>query len=94
MRHCVSTLCRNLVSASISKALVRIEGSSHQGTHHHKHEQNGKLEIWFNERGRDLLVRELQHLSMKSDHFYLDPKDMGEVEMSSRPCRDSDRLIE
>jgi hypothetical protein len=43
----------------------------------------GELEIWLNEEGRDLLVRELQHLSEKSDHFHFGPAEIGEVEVSS-----------
>jgi hypothetical protein len=55
---------------------------------------NGEIEIWLNEQGRDLLVRELQHLSEKNDHFHLGPRDVGEVEVSSRPYRPDDRVIE
>jgi hypothetical protein len=46
---------------------------------------NGEFEIWLNEQGRDLLVRELQQLGEKNDHFHLGPADIGEVEVSSRP---------
>jgi hypothetical protein len=38
---------------------------------------DGELEIWVNEAGRDLLVKELQHLSERSDHFHLHPEGMG-----------------
>jgi hypothetical protein len=34
----------------------------------------GVFEIWMNEEGRDLLVRELQGLSEKNDHLHLMPK--------------------
>ena len=54
----------------------------------------GELEIWLNEQGRDLLVRELQHLSEKRDHFHLGPSETGEVEVSSRPYRSNDRILE
>jgi hypothetical protein len=30
---------------------------------------DGELEIWINEAGRDLLVRELEGLSQTSEHF-------------------------
>jgi hypothetical protein len=55
---------------------------------------NGEFEIWLNERGRDLLVRELQHLSEKSDHFHLGPAGIGEVEVCLRPYRTDDRIFE
>lgn len=54
----------------------------------------GELEIWLNEEGRDLLVRELQHLSEKSDHFHFGPAEIGEVEVSSVPYRSNDRILE
>jgi hypothetical protein len=55
---------------------------------------NGEIEIWLNEQGRDLLVRELQHRSEKNDHFHLGPADIGEVEVSSRPYKPDDRVFE
>jgi hypothetical protein len=55
---------------------------------------SGVLEIWLNEQGRDLLVRELQHLSEKWDHFHLGPADNGEVVISSRPYRPDDKVLE
>jgi hypothetical protein len=54
----------------------------------------GEFEIWLNEQGRDLLVRKLQHLSEKNDHFHLGPKDIGEVEVSSRSYRPDDKVLE
>jgi hypothetical protein len=55
----------------------------------------GELEIWLNEAGRDLLVRELQGLSEQSDHFHLGPEsDDGEVPLQTTPYRDGDDIIE
>jgi hypothetical protein len=54
----------------------------------------GELEIWLNEEGRDLLVRELQHLSEESDHFHFGPAEIGEVEVSSLRYRSNDRILE
>jgi hypothetical protein len=54
----------------------------------------GEFEIWLNEQGRNLLVRELQHLSEKSDHFHLGPAGIGEVEVSSLPYRPDDKVLE
>jgi hypothetical protein len=57
--------------------------------------QEGELEIHLNEAGRDLLVRELQHLSERSDHFHFMPEDLdGEVPVRNRPYRDGDEIIE
>lgn len=56
---------------------------------------DGELEIWLNEAGRDLLVRELQHLSRQSDHFHFGPEELdGEVPVRNRAYRDGDRIIE
>ena len=57
--------------------------------------ETGELEIWINEVGRDLLVKELQHLSATSDHFYFSPEELdGEVPVQSRPYREGDRVLE
>ncbi len=56
---------------------------------------DGEFQIWLNAEGRDLLVRELQQLSEKDDHFHLMPKDMtGHVPTSSRPYDPSDKVLE
>jgi hypothetical protein len=44
-----------------------------------------ELQIWANPEGRDLLVRELQQLSEKSDHFHFMPEDM-DGEVPARNC--------
>jgi hypothetical protein len=54
----------------------------------------GEFEIRLNEQGRDLFVRELQRLGEKHDHFHLGPKEMGEVEISSRAYRPDDKVLE
>ena len=58
----------------------------------------GVFEIWMNEEGRDLLVRELQGLSEKNDHLHLmpklTPKPMGDIELSSRAYRSDDKILE
>lgn len=57
--------------------------------------KDGELEIWLNEAGRDLLVRELQHLSESSDHFHFGPEEFGgEVPVQTLTYRDSDKIIE
>ena len=56
---------------------------------------SGELEISLNEAGRDLLVRELNALSQTSEHFHFAPSDLGgEVEVSSRAYRPTDKVIE
>jgi hypothetical protein len=54
----------------------------------------GQFEIWLNEEGRDRLVRELQRLGEKNDHFHLGPKDIGEIEVSSRAYNSGDQVLE
>jgi hypothetical protein len=54
----------------------------------------GSLEIWLNELGRDLLIRELENLSAKNDHFHIGPAGSRELEVSSRAYRSDDKLIE
>ena len=48
---------------------------------------DGELEIWLNPEGRDVLVKELQGLSERNDHFHFGPSPSGEVEVSSRAYR-------
>ena len=55
---------------------------------------SGEFEIWINEKGRDLLVQEMQRLSENNDHFHLGPVAIGEVEVSSRPYRPDDKIVE
>jgi hypothetical protein len=55
---------------------------------------DGEFEMWLNKEGRDLLVRALQHLSDKNDHFHFGPVDIGEVQVSSRPYRPDDKVLE
>ena len=55
----------------------------------------GELEIHVNEAGRDLLVKELLHLSEKSDHFHFGPEELeSEVPVRNRPYREGDEIIE
>ena len=57
--------------------------------------KEGELEIWLNPEGRDLLVRELQHLSDSSDHFHLGPEGLdGEVPVQGVPYKEGGRLLE
>ncbi|MDU7519903.1 MAG: hypothetical protein E7K72_00685 [Roseomonas mucosa] len=55
---------------------------------------DGELEIWLNEAGRDLLVRQLQGLHAGSDHFHLQPEGYDEVPLQGRAYRDGDRVFE
>ena len=51
----------------------------------------GFLEILVHEAGRDLLVKELQGLSEKWDHFHLDPEGLEmDVPTQSIPYTDGD----
>lgn len=55
--------------------------------------ERGELEIWLNEQGRDLLVRELRALSEQSDHFHLGTFDGAEIKMSDRAYRPTDKIV-
>ena len=46
---------------------------------------DGILEIFVNKECRDLMVRELQHLSVKSDHFHFGPTEADEVQVRTNP---------
>lgn len=55
---------------------------------------DGVLEIWLNEPGRDLLVRELARLSARSDHFHLGPEEYGgEVPVRTKAYRAGDEIV-
>jgi hypothetical protein len=57
--------------------------------------KDGELEIWLNGAGRDLLVRELQQLGERNDHFHFMPEAQdGEVPVRDRPYREGDEIIE
>jgi len=55
---------------------------------------SGGLEIWLNEEGRDLLVRELQRLGEKNDHFHFGPDDGSEVRVSTSAYRADDKILD
>jgi hypothetical protein len=55
---------------------------------------DGLLEIWLNEAGRDLLVKELMHLNEASEHFHFGPAGMAEVGLAMRPYRPEDTVLE
>jgi hypothetical protein len=56
---------------------------------------SGTFEIWLNEEGRDLLVKELQRLNAGNEHFHLGPGDLGwGVEVSTVPYRPDDKILE
>jgi hypothetical protein len=55
---------------------------------------DGELEVWLNEQGRDLLVRELQMLNEKNDHFHFGAAEGSEVKVSYRAYRPDDKIFE
>ncbi len=58
-------------------------------------DERSELQIYLNEAGRDLLMRELQVLSERSDHFHFGPEDLdGEVPVQSRAYREGERVLE
>ncbi len=60
---------------------------------------DGTFEMLVNEAGRDLLVKELQRLSERSDHFHLDYyddpdiADATEVQLAARPYHEGDEVL-
>lgn len=59
----------------------------------------GGFAIWINESGRELLIRELQGLSERWDHFHLDHYDEVEIAdatdipLSAVPYNPKDRVL-
>jgi hypothetical protein len=57
--------------------------------------REGEFEIWIDESGRNLLVRELQGLNERSDHFHFGPEELdGEVPVQTRAYREGDQILE
>jgi len=60
---------------------------------------DGSFDLWLNPAGRDLLVKELQALSERSDHFHLDYyddpdiADATDVPLSAVPYHADDRVL-
>lgn len=54
---------------------------------------DGELELWINEQGRDLLVRERMSLSEQSEHFHLGSFDGAEVRVGERAYRPTDTIL-
>jgi hypothetical protein len=56
---------------------------------------DGEFEIWLNEEGRDLLVRELQALKATSgnDHFHLGSFEGAEVKLNAQAYRATDNIL-
>jgi hypothetical protein len=64
---------------------------------------DGEFEIWLNEEGRDLLVRELQALKVRiprmlkatsgNDHFHLGSFEGAEVKLNARAYRATDNIL-
>lgn len=59
----------------------------------------GSFDIWVNEAGRELLIKELQGLSERWDHFHLDHfedadiDDATEIPLSAIPYKPDDRVL-
>ena len=55
---------------------------------------SGEFELRMNGEGRDLLVKELQGLNESNEHIHLGAKPIGDVEVSTRPYRSDDKVLE
>ena|ERR1051325_2638931 len=56
--------------------------------------KDGEVEIWINESGRDLLVKELSELNNRNDHFHLSEygSNVG-IPMRSKPYHSTDEIF-
>ena len=58
-------------------------------------DEEGILEIWINEAGRDALLKALSDLDERNDHFHLTTDlTWGDITLSDIPYRSSDSLID
>ncbi|MES2033749.1 MAG: hypothetical protein V4466_06215 [Pseudomonadota bacterium] len=55
---------------------------------------DGELELWLNEAGRDLLVEQLKGLSARSDHLHLWTWGEGDLPLSDRLYRSTDKIVD
>ena len=54
---------------------------------------NGFFEIFLNETGRDLLVKQLNALDRSNDHFHCAPEDfLHDLAMQDKPYADDDTI--
>lgn len=56
--------------------------------------ETGTLELYLNEAGRDLLVKQLQALNEQQEHFHFDPEGTVGLEVGRIPYRDTDRILD
>lgn len=57
--------------------------------------ENGELEIWLNETGRDQLIEALQGLTGNSnDHLHLWTWGEGDLPLSDRAYRPTDKIVD
>lgn len=54
---------------------------------------DGEFELYVNPEGRDTLIRELQNLNEKNDHFHLGTYEGAEVELKDKPYRPTDTIL-
>jgi hypothetical protein len=54
----------------------------------------GEFEMWLNLEGRDLLVQELQALTIKNEHFHIGPAPIGDLEVANKAYHEGDRVLE
>lgn len=56
--------------------------------------EDGSLDIWLNQEGRDRLVSELLRLDEAREHFHISPDDWSEIKARTTPYRASDRVLD
>jgi hypothetical protein len=54
---------------------------------------NGEFEMYLNDEGRNVLIRELQSLNERAEHFHLGAWGDAEIKLSRNAYRPTDKII-
>lgn len=77
----------------VLRGSTKRRGKTNVRSDHCELERQGRIRMWLNPEGRDIVVKELQGLSETNDHFHFGPKTFSEVEVANRPYRSDDKLL-
>jgi hypothetical protein len=56
--------------------------------------KDDQIEIWLNEAGRDLLVKQLLGLNEHNEHLHLGIWPLVDIELANRPYRPTDSVLQ
>ena len=56
--------------------------------------KDDQIEIWLNEAGRDLLVKQLLGLNEQNEHLHLGTWPLVDIELAEHPYRSGDKVLE